>query len=83
MSEWVNQCVIVGIAGASVSGKSLIASTIYNELREKVGDHQIVLIRKSQVGHSDQSNLIKSVLKLTTIYPNALIMIYYVNTYSS
>jgi len=39
-----NQCVIVGIAGASASGKSLIASTIYNELSAKVGDHQIGVI---------------------------------------
>jgi len=39
-----NQCVIVGIAGASASGKSLIASTIYNELRAKVGDITIYCV---------------------------------------
>lgn len=35
MSENSHQCVIIGIAGASASGKSLIASTVYNELKEK------------------------------------------------
>jgi len=51
-----NQCVIVGIAGASASGKSLIANTIYNELRAKVGDHQIGVI-KEDCYYNDQSHL--------------------------
>ncbi|MCL9782626.1 uridine kinase [Vibrio sp. S4M6] len=51
-----NQCVIVGIAGASASGKSLIASTIYNELRAKVGDHEIGVI-KEDCYYNDQSHL--------------------------
>ena len=39
-----HQCVIIGIAGASASGKSLIASTIYRELLAKVGDAHIGVI---------------------------------------
>ena len=41
MTDMSHQCVIVGIAGASASGKSLIASTLYRELREQVGDEHI------------------------------------------
>ncbi|MEX9542553.1 uridine kinase, partial [Escherichia coli] len=41
MTDIAHQCTIVGISGASASGKSLIASTLYRELREKVGDHNI------------------------------------------
>ena len=33
-----HQCVIIGIAVSSSSGKSLIASTLYLELLEDVGD---------------------------------------------
>ena len=67
-----NQCVIVGIAGASASGKSLIASTIYNELREKVGDHQIGVITEDCY-YSDQSNLsMEERVKTNYDHPNAL-----------
>ena len=38
MTDQSHQCVIIGIAGASASGKRLIASTLYRELREQVGD---------------------------------------------
>ncbi|ORT50321.1 uridine kinase [Vibrio sp. qd031] len=51
-----NHCIIVGIAGASASGKSLIASTIYNELRAKVGDQQIGVITEDRY-YKDQSHL--------------------------
>ena len=67
-----NQCVIVGIAGASASGKSLIASTIYNELREKVGDHQIGVITEDCY-YSDQSHLsMEERVKTNYDHPNAL-----------
>ena len=68
-----NQCVIVGIAGASASGKSLIASTIYNELREKVGDHQIGVITEDCY-YNDQSQLSMEE-RVTTNYdhPSALV----------
>lgn len=67
-----NQCVIVGIAGASASGKSLIASTIYNELREKVGDHQIGVITEDCY-YNDQSNLsMEERVKTNYDHPSAL-----------
>ena len=67
-----HQCVIVGIAGASASGKSLIASTIYNELREKVGDHQIGVITEDCY-YSDQSHLsMEERVKTNYDHPNAL-----------
>jgi len=67
-----NQCVIVGIAGASASGKSLIASTIYNELREKVGDHQIGVITEDWY-YSAQSHLsMEERVKTNYDHPNAL-----------
>jgi uridine kinase len=67
-----NQCVIVGIAGASASGKSLIANTIYNELREKVGDHQIGVITEDCY-YSDQSHLsMEERVKTNYDHPNAL-----------
>ena len=67
-----NKCIIVGIAGASASGKSLIASTIYNELREKVGDHQIGVITEDSY-YRDQSNLsMEERVKTNYDHPNAL-----------
>ena len=44
MTDKSHQCVIIGIAGASASGKSLIASTLYRELRDQVGDEHIGVI---------------------------------------
>lgn len=67
-----NQCVIVGIAGASASGKSLIASTIYNELRAKVGDHQIGVITEDCY-YKDQSHLsMEERVKTNYDHPSAL-----------
>jgi len=67
-----NQCVIIGIAGASASGKSLIASTIYNELRAKVGDHQIGVITEDCY-YKDQSHLsMEERVKTNYDHPNAL-----------
>lgn len=51
-----NQCVIIAIAGASASGKSLIASTIYRELLAKVGDEHIGVITEDCY-YKDQSHL--------------------------
>jgi len=67
-----NNCVIVGIAGASASGKSLIASTIYNELKAKVGDHQIGVITEDCY-YQDQSDLsMEERVKTNYDHPNAL-----------
>ena len=71
MSE-ISNCVIVGIAGASASGKSLIASTIYKELKAKVGDHQIGVITEDCY-YKDQSNLsMEERIKTNYDHPNAL-----------
>lgn len=52
--------------------KSLIASTIYNELREKVGDHQIGVITEDCY-YSDQSHLsMEERVKTNYDHPNAL-----------
>ncbi|WP_028022768.1 uridine kinase [Enterovibrio calviensis] len=67
-----NQCVIIGIAGASASGKSLIASTIYQELKEKVGDHQIGVITEDRY-YRDQSHLsMEDRVKTNYDHPQAL-----------
>lgn len=67
-----HKCVIVGIAGASASGKSLIARTIYNELLEKVGDHQIGVITEDCY-YRDQSHLsMPDRVKTNYDHPNAL-----------
>ncbi|WP_087021244.1 uridine kinase [Thaumasiovibrio subtropicus] len=72
MSEQSHQCVIIGIAGASASGKSLIANTIYNELRAKVGDHQIGVITEDCY-YRDQSHLSMDERAMTNYdHPNAL-----------
>jgi uridine kinase len=72
MSENPHQCVIIGIAGASASGKSLIANTVYNELRAKVGDHQIGVITEDCY-YSDQSHLsMEDRVKTNYDHPKAL-----------
>lgn len=49
-------CVIIGIAGASASGKSLIARTIFNELKAEVGREEIAVITEDSY-YRDQSHL--------------------------
>ncbi len=39
-----SSCVVIAIAGASASGKSLIASTIYKELKNELGTDNIGII---------------------------------------
>lgn len=48
--------VIIAIAGASASGKSLIASTIHRELREELGKQEIGIISEDAY-YKDQSHL--------------------------
>ena len=56
MSDTNPDCVIIGIAGASPSGKSLIARTIYNELTAELGEDQIGVITEDCY-YKDQSHL--------------------------
>ncbi|VFP82071.1 uridine kinase [Candidatus Erwinia haradaeae] len=51
-----HQCVIIGIAGASASGKSLIASTLYHEVRARFGDDNIGVIPEDAY-YRDQGHL--------------------------
>ncbi|MFT6924496.1 MAG: uridine kinase [Psychromonas sp.] len=57
-------CVVIAIAGASASGKSLIANTIYRELCEEMGTDQIGIISEDSY-YRDQSHLALDVRKLT------------------
>ena len=56
MTDQSHQCVIIGISGASSSGKSLISSTLYQELRDQVGDQHIGVISEDSY-YKDQSHL--------------------------
>lgn len=56
MTDKSHHCVIVGIAGASASGKSLISSTLYREIRAQVGDEHIGVIPEDCY-YKDQSHL--------------------------
>ncbi|WP_301097956.1 uridine kinase [Otariodibacter sp.] len=49
-------CIVIAIAGASASGKSLIASTIYKELKEELGKDEIGIISEDSY-YRDQSHL--------------------------
>jgi uridine kinase len=67
-----HQCVIIGIAGASASGKSLLASTIYRELLAKVGGEHIGVITEDCY-YRDQSHLsMEQRVKTNYDHPNAL-----------
>ncbi|WP_298440014.1 uridine kinase [uncultured Ferrimonas sp.] len=66
------QCVIIGIAGASASGKSLIARTIYEELTRDLGTDQIEVINEDAY-YKDQSHLtMEERVKTNYDHPNAL-----------
>ncbi|QIR14729.1 uridine kinase [Shewanella aestuarii] len=66
------QCVIIGIAGASASGKSLIANTIYHELCRDLGTNQIGVINEDSY-YRDQSHLtMEERVKTNYDHPKAL-----------
>ncbi|GAA5187811.1 uridine kinase [Ferrimonas gelatinilytica] len=66
------ECVIIGIAGASASGKSLIARTIYNELRRDLGTDQIEVINEDAY-YKDQTHLtMEERVKTNYDHPSAL-----------
>ncbi len=71
MTDQSHQCVIIGIAGASASGKSLIASTLYRELREQVGDERIGVIPGLLIAGSKPS-VVEGALRPTTDHPSAM-----------
>jgi uridine kinase len=66
------QCVIIAIAGASASGKSLIAKTIFEELCRDLGTNQIGVINEDAYYH-DQSHLtMEDRVKTNYDHPKAL-----------
>ncbi|MEZ9368508.1 uridine kinase [Shewanella sp. 10N.286.51.B2] len=66
------QCVIIGIAGASASGKSLISQTIFEELKRDLGTDQIGVINEDAY-YRDQSHLsMDERLKTNYDHPKAL-----------
>lgn len=72
MANESHQCVVIGIAGASASGKSLIASTLYREIRDQVGDEHIGIIPEDSY-YRDQSHLtMQERIKTNYDHPNAM-----------
>ncbi|WP_216782341.1 uridine kinase [Candidatus Profftia tarda] len=65
-------CVIIGITGASASGKSLIANTLYLELSEKVGEENIGVIPEDCY-YKDQTELtMQARIRTNYDHPNAM-----------
>ncbi|AIU90454.1 MULTISPECIES: uridine kinase [Pectobacterium] len=72
MTDQSHQCVIIGISGASASGKSLISSTLYRELRDQVGDQHIGVISEDSY-YKDQSHLtMEERVKTNYDHPNSM-----------
>ncbi|KLN47357.1 uridine kinase [Providencia rettgeri] len=72
MTDIAHHCTIVGISGASASGKSLIASTLYRELREQVGDHNTGVIPEDCY-YKDQADVpMEERLKVNYDHPNSM-----------
>lgn len=71
MSENKN-CIVIAIAGASASGKSLIASTIYKELKEELGQDDIGIISEDSY-YNDQTHLaMEERIKTNYDHPNSM-----------
>ncbi|MCR3755147.1 MAG: uridine/cytidine kinase [Candidatus Westeberhardia cardiocondylae] len=67
-----NTCVIIGIAGASASGKSLVARTLYRELCDQVGFECISIIPEDSY-YKDQNDItIHERMKVNYDHPNSM-----------
>ncbi len=72
MADNSHQCVIVGITGASASGKSLISNTLYREVCDQVGEQHIGIIPEDAY-YKDQSHMsIEQRVKTNYDHPNAV-----------
>ena len=72
MSDTQHSCVIIGIAGASASGKSLIAQTIYEELVAELGAGQIGVITEDCYYRYQTHLTMEERVKTNYDHPNAL-----------
>lgn len=65
-------CIVIAIAGASASGKSLIASTIYKELKAGLGENDIGIISEDAY-YRDQSHMtMEERVKTNYDHPNSM-----------
>ncbi|MCK3654495.1 uridine kinase [Pasteurellaceae bacterium Macca] len=72
LSSETNSCIVIAIAGASASGKSLIASTIYKELKAELGQDDIGIISEDAY-YRDQSHLaMEERVKTNYDHPNSM-----------
>ncbi|MFP3013598.1 MAG: uridine kinase [Arsenophonus sp. NC-QC1-MAG3] len=72
MADPAHNCAIVGISGASASGKSLIAKTLYNELRSQVGDHNIGVITEDCYYRDQYDIPMEERVKVNYDHPNSM-----------
>ncbi|HIP76515.1 MAG TPA: uridine kinase [Psychromonas hadalis] len=71
-SNDTSDCLIIAITGASASGKSLIAHTVYEELKSELGEAKIAIISEDSY-YQDQSHLEMSErIKTNYDHPNSL-----------
>ena len=67
-----SDCLVIAIAGASASGKSLIAHTIFNELKADLGKAEIAIISEDSY-YKDQSHMdMEERIKTNYDHPNSL-----------
>ena len=67
-----SNCLVIAIAGASASGKSLIANTIFNELKRDLGEAKIAIISEDSY-YKDQTDLaMEDRIKTNYDHPNSL-----------
>ena len=67
-----SDCLIIAITGASASGKSLIAHTVYEELKAELGEARIGIISEDSY-YKDQTHLeMKDRLKTNYDHPSSL-----------
>ena len=67
-----SDCLVIAIAGASASGKSLIAHTIFNELKSDLGKAKIAIISEDSY-YKDQSHMaMEDRVKTNYDHPNSL-----------
>lgn len=63
--------IFIGIAGASASGKSLLAGTIYQELKQELGNSALAIIKEDSY-YREQGNLtIEERTEINYDHPNA------------